>query len=198
MKIDRAPRSRKRIACELTIDGDRYKGIVLDVSVFGIFVQTNARPNPGAQIGVKLTLPGSDGPLLIEATVVRRNVVPPQLLAVAKGGVGLVIADPPEAYLDFISEMSREQSDFVATERSKGVVRAGRKKPGSAAGGGQVGPAGKGGGTPPPKRFRIHAVDCNSGEKNTFLVATTSEEEAKAKVLEELGEDWQVLFIERA
>jgi len=197
VRIDRAPRSKKRIACELLIKGDRYKGIVLDVSAFGIFVQTNARPRPGAQIGVKLTLPGSNGPLSIGATVVRRNVVPPQLLAVARGGVGLALADPPKAYHDFVSEMSPEQSDFVLTKRGKGVAGATRGRPGSAAGGGQVGPAGKGGGAPPPKRFRIHAVDCNSGEKNTFLIVTTSEEDAKAKALEELGEAWQVLFIER-
>jgi hypothetical protein len=143
-------------------------------------------------------LPGEESPVSIEATVARRNVVPPQLLTVAKGGVGLAIEEPPKAYLDFIVEMSPEQSEFVAMERSKGVVKAGRGKPRSGRGGARAGAPGSGGGVPSPKRFRIHAVDSKNGEKNSFLVVSASEEEAKAKVVDELGEDWQVLFVEHA
>lgn len=197
VKIQRAPRTKKRIACDLTIDGDRYKGIVLDVSAFGIFVQTNARPNPGAFVELSLTLQGGKSPVAMEATVARRNVVPPQLLAVAKGGIGLAIEDPPKEFLDFLSEVSRVQSEFVATERSKGAVKAGRGRPRSAEGGGRNAAAGSGSGAPAPKRFRIHAVDSKSGERNTFLVVSASEEDAKTKVGEELGDDWQVLFVER-
>jgi hypothetical protein len=198
VKIPRAPRSKKRIACELSIDGDRYKGIVLDIAVFGMFVQTNARPMPGSYVEVSMSIPGESVPVVLGAVVARRNVVPPQLLTVARGGVGLAIEEPPKAYVDFLCDVSPEQSEFVTAERRKGAVKAGRGGPGSAKGGAGSGSVGSKGGPPPAKRFRIHAVDTKNGAKNTFLTISASEAEARAKVVDELGEDWQVLFIEHA
>jgi hypothetical protein len=49
-----------------------------------------------------------------------------------------------------------------------------------------------------PKRFRIHAVETRTGRKNTFLVTCASEQEASDQVLEQLGDEWKVLFVERA
>lgn len=193
MKPSRAPRTRKRIACELTLGSDRYRGIALDVSASGLFVQTNMKPEPLSRVEVVLRLPGSGERLTLEARVARSKVVPIQLLTVAQGGVGLVIDDPPQAYLDFVAEVSPEQAEFAASEagaasrrRSRGARNA-AGRPGGAAGGGPSAPT----------RFRIHAVDTKSGRKNSFLVKGESEEHARAHVLAELGEDWQVLFVER-
>jgi hypothetical protein len=49
-----------------------------------------------------------------------------------------------------------------------------------------------------PQRFRIHAVEASSGKKNTFLATCDSEQAASDQALEQLGDAWQILFVERA
>jgi hypothetical protein len=198
VKTSRAPRTRKRIACELTVGDDRYRGIAIDVSASGIFVQTNVKLNPGTRVEIRLTLPGVAEPAVLEARVARIKRVPSQLLAVAGGGIGLAIERNTQAFLDFVADMSPEQADFMANHRgASGVGSAGARRSGGARGSGS-GSAGPKDAAPGQKRFRIHAVDTKSGQKNTFLAVSESEEKASAKVVEELGEDWQVLFVERA
>ena len=45
--IERAPRKKKRISCEIISSNSRYTGIVIDISATGLFVQTNVKPAPG-------------------------------------------------------------------------------------------------------------------------------------------------------
>ena len=92
--MERRPekRTRKRIACEIVeAAGTRSSGIVLDVSPRGLFVHTNAHPVPGTQVDVLLKLPGMDEPVTMRTKVARLVLVPPQLTAVAHGGIGLRI-----------------------------------------------------------------------------------------------------------
>jgi len=195
VKFERAPRSKKRISCDLLIEGSRYKGIVLDVSATGLFVQTNVKPAPGVPVEVTLTLSNQSDPVVLDARVARKKAVPAALLTAAGGGVGLAIEKAPKTYLDFIAKVSPTQAAYVstATDATRGsasiasaVRRSGRATSESAA---VARPAGK--------RFRIHAVEAATGVKNSYLVACDSEEEASAQVLEQLGSEWQVIFVER-
>jgi hypothetical protein len=196
---DRAPRARRRMSCEIEVNGARHSGIVLDVSASGLFVQTNVKPNPGSVATLRLSLPGEKEPVAMTARVARKRAVPPQLLTVAGGGVGFAITEPAEAYLDFVAEMSPEHAEAVALERAKaarpeGPVAAGAR-PAEGTGGGKASGKKR---ADAPKRFRIHAVETSSGRRNTYLVTCSSEQEASDQVLEQLGEAWKVLFIERA
>jgi hypothetical protein len=129
----------------------------------------------------------------------RKKMVPRELLAVVGGGVGFAITEPAEAYLDFVAEMSPEHAEAVARERAQ----AGKRAHSSAAG---AGPPERAGGAKAAdgkrdgalKRFRIHAVETSTGRKNSYLVSCASEQEASDQVLEQLGDEWKVLFIERA
>jgi hypothetical protein len=187
------------MSCEININGARHSGIVLDISATGLFVQTNVKPTPGLIATLHLSLPGRQETIAMQARVARKKMVPPQLLAVAGGGVGFAITEPAEAYLDFVAEMSPENAEAVAKERAKGGSRAGSGAAGAR-------PPGRAGGrkapdmvrAAAPTRFRIHAVETRSGRKNTFLVTCASEQEASDQVLQELGDEWKVLFIERA
>jgi hypothetical protein len=181
-----APRTKKRMSCEINVDDARHSGIVLDISATGLFVQTNVKPSPGIVATLRLSLPGQKEPVAMKARVARKKMVPPQLLAVAGGGVGFAITEPAEAYLDFVAQMSPEDAEAVAKERAKDENRADRgKAPGKRR-------------EAAPKRFRIHAVETRTGRKNTFLTTCASEQEASDQVLEQLGEEWKVLFIECA
>lgn len=187
------------MSCEINAAGARYSGIVIDLSATGLFVQTNVKPSPGTVVMLALSLPGEAEPVIMEARVARKKMVPPQLLAVAGGGVGFAITEPAEAYLDFVASISPEHAEAAATARAKGGVRAGSGAggaPPSDGAGGRKGPGEKSGEA--SKRFRIHAVEVSTGKKRTFLTTCATEQEASNQVLEQLGDEWKVLCIEHA
>lgn len=99
-------RTKKRLACAIYIKGARQLGIVLDVSSRGLFVQTNAKPTPGESVRIELTLPGQSKQTTLLATVARVRMVPPQLLSVAQGGIGVVLSSPPEEYFVFVGKVA--------------------------------------------------------------------------------------------
>jgi len=100
------PRLKKRIACALWIKGVRQHGIILDLSSKGLFVQTSAKPSPGESIRIELTLPGQKSATTLMATVARVRMVPPALLTVAQGGIGLLLQSPPEEYFVFVGKVA--------------------------------------------------------------------------------------------
>jgi Tfp pilus assembly protein PilZ len=190
---ERAPRKKKRLSCEIVSNGSRYSGIAIDLSATGLFVQTNVKPMPGSMVKVGISLPGVSEPVAMEARVARKKIVPPELLTLAHGGVGLAFVEPNDAYLDFVAEISPEHADAVEKVRAKpGGVR---RKGGTGKGAGSRGGAN---GATAASRFRIHAVETASGKRNSFLVACATEQEASDEVSKQLGDEWQVLFIERA
>jgi hypothetical protein len=102
----REPRMKKRIACALWIKGVRQHGIVLDLSSKGLFVQTSAKPAPGETLRIELVLPGQTRATSLMATVARVRTVPPALLSVAQGGIGLELQNPPEEYFVFVGKIA--------------------------------------------------------------------------------------------
>jgi len=99
-----ASRVRKRVSCELEFDERRYSGIVLDLSRQGLFVQTAARPKLGMRVVLRLQLPGV-GTSVLTTRVARLRLVPPRLVAVASGGVGLFVEMPTPEFDRFIAEV---------------------------------------------------------------------------------------------
>jgi hypothetical protein len=189
--IDRAPRERKRLLCEIRLNESRYSGIAIDVSATGLFVQTSVKPNPGEKVEIRLSLPGCTEPVVMTARVARKKMVPAQLLTLAQGGVGLALVTPDDAYLDFVATMSLEHAEAVARLRA-----AAARSAGGGATKADSGPVERNA-PPPPKRFRIHAVESATGKKNAYLATCSNEAEACEELLKQLGEAWQVLFVER-
>ena len=109
-------RTKKRIACKIRADNRHVSGFVLDVSQTGLFVQTSASLQIGSVVEVEFRLPDSETIIAMRATVARKRVVPHQLTAIARGGLGLRLEHPPPAYLKFVAE---HRSDF-AGERKTG------------------------------------------------------------------------------
>ena len=98
-------RKKRRLPCELRSAGQKWAGMVLDVSASGIFVQTSAKVRPGAALEMEVSVPGSPEPVLMSVEVVRIKNVPPQLRAVAQGGIGVRITSAPEAYYRFMQQL---------------------------------------------------------------------------------------------
>ena len=111
----RMPRSKKRLSCTLDINGQRYNGLVLDVSATGLFVQTSASPRPGSDISIDVSLPDGES-LILRARVARRRNVPAHLKSIALGGLGVRLAGAPEQYFQLVEELQgpREQVEEAA------------------------------------------------------------------------------------
>ena len=176
MERRQGARQKRRVTCEIEFEASRGRGIVLDVSPRGLFIQTDASPAPGTQ--VRLSLRGSDGEaVVLDAEVARKRLVPRQLASVATGGIGLRIAHAPEAYYRLLA------GEGLSAPRAPGPPpreRASRPEP------------------EPDDVFRVRAQQQQGPRSRSLLVAAGSEEEARARVLEDLGSGWQILAVEPA
>jgi hypothetical protein len=176
----RRPRTKKRMTCGLSIEGRHYSGFVLDISRLGLYVQTSARPAQGTAVEVELSLPTRKQPVHMRAKVARQKLVPPELRSIAKGGIGLHIDDPPEAYKEYHASVAPPDQDpeTGAEFGAAGKVAKGRR------------PRDEGGASP---RYRVRLGQISGPRSRTITVACETLEEAKRKALAEVGEDWKVL-----
>jgi len=97
------PRTKRRIPCVVRTVEREYRGIVIDMSDRGLFVQLMANLAINARVEVEIRIPGSEEPISMNARVARKRLVPAQLQTVGQGGLGLRIPNPPKAFLDFVA-----------------------------------------------------------------------------------------------
>jgi hypothetical protein len=184
MANKRADRIRRRVTCELQLGGRSYRGIVLDLSETGVFVQTEATPPPGTRVRLKLHASGGIE-LEVEATVARRQVAPPQLATVVRGGLGLRVEDPPSAYFKLIG-MEAASSPGGARGVGGAPKMSEPKEPAAPSG--------------PDLRpdFRVRAKQSDGPRSRTLKVKARSPSDARKNALAELGRGWEILSIEAA
>jgi Tfp pilus assembly protein PilZ len=78
----------KRLKVRFGKEEFSFTGVTSDISITGLFVQTQKVPDLGARLHVELTT--QDGKLLYsEGVVMRQAHVPPELRQVVKGGFGM-------------------------------------------------------------------------------------------------------------
>lgn len=217
MKSDRrSVRIKRRTTCELAVDGRRYRGIVLDLSETGLFVQTEATPTPGAPLQLRFHA-GDGSSFEVEASVARRQVAPPQLAGVVRGGLGLRVHTPPPAYFELLG-----QDETQAANRSEARAAAAARRaasPGPAVGAAAPSSPGRpvarttvrsgmrpapapAPPAPPPAPvgdpFRVRVKQCTGPRSRTLEVRARSAEEAAKRALADLGRGWEVLRVEPA
>jgi hypothetical protein len=106
VKNARPKRSKRRFPCEFVANEQRYRGIVLDVSRVGLFVQTDATVPPGTTLSLDLIGTGSVPDQKIRGVVARRRMVPAPLANAIRRGIGVrILAAPREWGLTFQSEL---------------------------------------------------------------------------------------------
>ena len=170
MEKRRELRTKKRLVCTLEVSGHRHSGIILDVSPRGLFVQTSAKPTPGTEIKVELTVHGASQTLWLTASVARQKLVPQRLISVARGGIGLTIVRAPEEYFAFVASFT------------PGAAPPERTQPTEA--------------EPPKNRYRARLKQVGGSRTRSCIVLSDSEAEAREQVLSEAGEDWKILDLQ--
>lgn len=181
------PRFKKRVPCQLTVEGSAYSGMVLNVSRGGLFVQTSAHALPGEAVRVALQPPAGGDRIEVGARVVWKRVVAAQLRSVTQGGVGLRIHDAPETYYSFLVN--------VSGHRPPRAVPAAAPKPPRRAAASRPAPAAEP--APPAGRFRVRAKQRGAPRSRTVLLDCATEEEAREGALSTLGDKWIVLEVTR-
>ena len=103
------PRMRRELPCTLLVKEGRYRGLVRDLSAWGLFVQTPGDLPPGSDAIVSFRTPEGQR-FVLETSVPYRRQVSHSLATVSAGGVGLHIQDPPAVYLRWVEGVAASES----------------------------------------------------------------------------------------
>jgi len=98
-----AQRTTRHTSCELEVEGKSFTGVIIDLSATGLFVRTNAAPEPGTPVRVVIRRPGGEV-WEVDARVTRaidRSSQSPT----PRRGLGLAILEAPHAYHVFVSTL---------------------------------------------------------------------------------------------
>ncbi|MBI5043528.1 MAG: PilZ domain-containing protein [Nitrospirae bacterium] len=97
-------RVTKRLSVRFGASELNNNGITSNLSPTGIFIRTNSGLAPGTFVNIELTLPG-DRILKLKGTVMWTKRVHPKLAELSKNGMGIMLADIPEEYAKFVTEL---------------------------------------------------------------------------------------------
>lgn len=102
-------RHRKRLQIKYGVNGSMRMAFTEDVSDEGFFIRTAIIHSPDSDLKIELTTPANEC-ILIEGRVRWAKRVPPNLLRIAKGGMGIRITrflDGEVAYRRLCEEMNK-------------------------------------------------------------------------------------------
>jgi hypothetical protein len=200
MAKKRAERIRRRVTCELLLDGRSYKGIVLDLSETGVFVQTEATPAPGARLTLRFHAPG--GPEFeVGASVARRKVAPRELAGVVRGGLGLRVEKPPAAYFELIGSADPTSAAASAAAGPRAGLGAGSRVGAAAplSARREAATAAEAPAAPDTRpEFRVRVKQSDGPRSRMLKLRAESPDEARRSAMRELGAGWEILSVEAA
>jgi hypothetical protein len=196
-------RTRRRIPCELDANDRRYTGIILDVSVDGLFVQTAAALPTGTPIRVRVQESPGNSAFELDAVVARAKRVPPQLVSAAAGGMGLRVLRAPAEFASIQGidpgavpsgkaprpatpvGGSQAVSSTTAQSSVSSVTAPPRQEPAPAAPAEPTGP-----------RFRVRLKQIAGNRSRAVVVMAVDRDAARKKALKDAGPGWDVLEVE--
>jgi hypothetical protein len=200
-------RKRRQMPCTLTLDGRNHGGLILDMSPGGLYIQSSAKIKPGDQIEIQMTIPGIEGRHQLLVEVVRKVVVPVQLLKVARGGVGVRIVNAPEAYYQFMDELGvtadagTSKIEQLENRRARSAAApplAEAKSEPDSEPKAEAEPEAKAETPALQPKFSVRIKQSQGPRSRTVSVEADSEDDARRQALHAAGAGWIVLGVERA
>ena len=176
------PRIPKRLTCEIALHGQRYPGIVHDLSERGLFVQTLANPTPNSVVEILFAGVGDRPDIRLEAGVARRRIAPPRLQAAVPSGVGLEILPPRTEYERWIARPSAGPRLGDSISIAPAYVSA--EDPSAPSSG-------------PIRTFRFRMRRRDRPESRLLTIRCETEAGARARALARAGAGWKIANMER-
>jgi hypothetical protein len=165
----RDERQKRRLTCRVGHEDQHFRGIVLDISPAGLFIQTTSPIPPGSMVVVEFSSQGNAEAFEVRARVARRRRVPQRLASLMPAGLGLRVLDPPPAYASLI----------LREDAATRAVRGPEAEPG-----------------PEVVKYRIRMTRRGSPRSRTLVLEATNEDDVRARLAREFGADWDVVELE--
>jgi PilZ domain len=186
MERRRQNRVQLRIPCELRANGRTVSATLLDLSEGGLSVRlVEEELEQGTPTVVVLGLPRGEQ-VMIESLVWHSRRLKPLRNEKTALAVGLVVANPSEAYLELVAEHNKTRTEHPRPA-APSPPRAAPPPARAAAPTTSVGPV-----------WRVRLQLSGSPRSRTILVETEKAEDAAAQALEEAGAHWIVLEVTEA
>jgi len=167
MNRRRESRKKRRLTCSFRVNGVLLRGIVIDLSPSGLFVQVTSSVPPNTEVTLQFPDRGGVPSFEVNARVARRRVVPRQLQTLFPSGIGLEVIDPPEAFTRLVAGETAQESSGA---KPAAPTRAGQK-------------------------YRARIAQCDGPRSRTRVVEAESEESARDQVEGFLPSGWEILEI---
>jgi len=167
----RDERQKRRLTCRVDHEDQSFRGIVLDISPAGLFIQTTSPIPPGSRVVVELPSQGSEKAFEVQARVARRRRVPQRLASLMPAGLGLRVLDPPPAYARLVRREDAAEKADRDSEPEAG---------------------------PELLKYRARMTRRGSPRSRTLVLEATCEDEVRARLARDLGADWDVVELEEA
>src|SRR5262245_50071682 len=93
-------RTRRRVPCLFSYEGHVHNALVVDLSISGLFLQTDTAIAPGTELMLRMRGEPPFEDLELRGRVVRRRFTPNVIATLIRRGVGIRILSAPPAYYD--------------------------------------------------------------------------------------------------
>jgi hypothetical protein len=176
------PRIKKRLPCTLDHADRHQRGLILNLSSAGLFVQTNLPAEPGSLVGIGFQHPDVDDSIAIKAAVVWRRRVSSRMIGVTQSGMGVRILEQPRAYDEFVTSIISEEAPSAGPATHSPV----RESTDSASP------------SPPPEtlhRYVVRVGQSGGPRSRRLILHCPSIADARAEALLEAGTNWSILEI---
>jgi hypothetical protein len=168
-------RIRRRIPCGVRAGEKVHRGIILDLSAAGLFVQTPASFAPGSEVVIEFSTIAGQPAFKLRARVARRRKVPQELQTLENAGLGLRLIDPPPEFRALLTG-----GRLLAGQDEDAPDRASATPP------------------PPLPSFRVRMRRSGSPRSRTLLVQGADEAQARRRAQAQVGDAWELLEVEAA
>jgi len=172
VQVQHHPRYKKRIPCEFEDDQGRHLGMVLNVSQGGLFVSSRVTPKVGSRVVLHFAPDNGPRSTDVAARVVWKCKVHRSAVAIRDSGIGLEVEGDSDRY----DALMQHLVPALAAEAE------GAPEEATAA-------------TPTSTMFCVRAALVGTPRTRSVEVRAADDREASARVLENLGEGWQVIEV---
>jgi hypothetical protein len=179
----RAKRHKRRLTCELRFaDGRRAPGIVADLSRTGLFVQTSATAPHDTVLELRV-MPSAGEQVLLRVRVARQRRVDQRLVSISAAGLGLEILEAPETYYRGLPD-ERESAPDAAPGAPASAPAPAREGPRAT--------------EPALRPWKVRVSQVSGPRSRVVEVRAGSEQDARTRVLAQLGAGWQAIDVTAA